>query len=354
MAVRALKFVTSKNYYDAIPLTLNSAVQDDRLLRLTDWLHGIYGEDFISIEPASEDASFRRYFRVAFSGGSAIAMDAPVDCESTEPFIRISRRFGSAGLNVPQILESDQKQGFVLLTDFGSTTYLQALSDDTADQLYSDAIDSLIRLQLATFDEPDFLPQYDAQLLIREMELFRTWYLGVHRAHDRRASDDAVLDRAFELLAQKALEQPRVWVHLDYHSRNLMRTESDNPGILDFQDARYGPITYDLVSLLRDCYIQWRPDQVGGWIVQYLRKARQHGLPVGSDESQFVEWFDWMGIQRHLKATGIFARLNNRDNKPQFLQDIPRVLSYIASVSDEYVQLHSLLALIERLAEAPG
>ncbi len=321
---------------------------------LTRWIHSIRGYEAASIVPASEDASFRRYFRVSTENDSLIAMDAPVEKEDTGPFIRIALRFRSAGLNVPRIIESDPDQGFVLMTDFGSTTYLDALCEQTANQLYSDAIDSIVTLQAASFEDPQFLPPYDAHLLREEMELFRSWYLGVHRAKDRRDSDDVVLDQSFDQLAESALDQPCVWVHLDYHSRNLMRTREQNPGILDFQDARLGPITYDLASLLRDCYVAWPQLRINAWIAQYLNKARQRGLPVGDDNARFEQWFDWMGIQRHLKATGIFCRLNYRDSKPAFVRDIPRVMSYIADVSGKYKQLRPLNLLITRLMKHPA
>ncbi len=328
---------------------MNCQNQDDRLRRLHNWLHSIYGDKIESVTPASEDASFRRYFRFVVGESSFIAMDAPVDQEKTAPFVRIAKRFRNCGLNTPQIHQWDEDQGFVVLSDFGSKTYLHSLSADTADDLYADAIDALVTLQQASLDDPNFLPTYDEHLLRSEMELFRTWYLGTHRKGERRPCDDAVLDQSFDLLVQDALNQPRVWVHLDYHSRNLMHTEIHNPGLIDFQDARYGPITYDIVSLLRDCYIKWSPHEVEAWIKLYLRKARQHNLPVGDDDAKFFQQFDWMGIQRHLKAAGIFARLNHRDNKSDYLQDIPRVLSYIASASTSYEQLRPLSELINRL-----
>ncbi len=323
---------------------------DQRLVGLTDWLYSIFGANISSILPASEDASFRRYFRVKVEEQSFIVMDAPPNKEDIEPFIRIARCFRKCGLNVPEIIEVNKEKGYILLTDFGSTTYFQVLSEDTVDTLYEDAIDSLVMLQSATKNNPKFLPDYTADLFRSEMELFRTWYLGVHFAEFQRASDDKVLNDAFEYLVDQALEQPRVWVHLDYHSRNLMQTSDFNPGIIDFQDARYGPITYDLVSLLRDCYVQWPQERIDCWVEQYRNKARQFDLPTGS-EAEFVRWFDLMGVQRHLKATGIFARLKHRDNKPGFMKDIPRVLSYMCTVSRRYEPLQPLHELFARFLD---
>lgn len=328
-----------------------SSKHDARYGRLLEWLREHFGDNAYAIAPASEDASFRRYFRVRRDGTSHIVMDAPTERENPAEFVRIARQFRAAGLNVPEIVAADLKQGFALISDFGSTTYLSVLTADNADALYDDALDSLVALQRASSADRSFLPPYDSRLLNLEMELFRQWYLGVHRAKDRQDGDDRILERAFKLLERKALEQPSVWVHLDYHSRNLMLLEKDSPGILDFQDARHGPITYDLVSLLRDCYIEWPQERVAAWVGKYLDKAGQAGLPVGDDVDRFIEWFDWMGLQRHLKVAGIFSRLNYRDGKPGYMDDIPLVLSYIHSISAKYERLRSLHGLIERLIE---
>lgn len=324
---------------------------DERVLQLVDWLKSVLGNDLESIEFASEDASFRRYFRVGYNSSSFIAMDAPENPEEFDTFIRIARIFRQFGLNVPEILAADYQYGFALITDFGNTTYLEQLSRGNADSLYEDAIDSLITLQLATDSGIDILPPYSSELILSEMQLFREWYLKKHLniAVSRDISD--VLDHTFEMLRAKAAEQPRVWVHRDYHSRNLMAVERDNPGILDFQDAVYGPISYDLVSLLRDCYVVWDQETTDRWIQIYLQKASQEGLQMHFDQGQFIEWFDWIGIQRHIKVAGIFSRLNYRDNKVKFLEDIPTVMRYIKSVAGNYPELREFHDLVTRLTD---
>lgn len=268
-------------------------------------------------------------------------MDAPPDKEDCGPFIRIAQALLGLGLNVPQIIAQDLKRGLLLLSDLGDRLYLSELSERSVEPLYGDAMEALLRLQRGSASLT-WLPPYDAPLLRREMELFREWYVGRHLGLALSAKQNAALDTSFERLTTSALEQPRVAVHRDYHSRNLMMTATNNPGILDFQDAVYGPVTYDLVSLLRDCYIAWGRERVETWVVRYYRQARVAGIAVGADESQFLRWFDWMGVQRHLKATGIFARLNHRDGKPGYLKDIPRTLGYVVEVTSQYPELKEL------------
>lgn len=300
--------------------------------------------------PASSDASFRRYFRVLPVNGATtvspadktlIVMDAPPDKEDTGPFVKVATLLAEIGLNVPLIRESNLDQGFLLLSDLGSRQYLAALNEANVEQLYGDALQALLAMQLKGPREEQ-LPPYDYELLMREMELFREWYLKIHLQLELTHKEDQLLTDAFELLAQSALSQPKVCVHRDYHSRNLMLTTDNNPGILDFQDAVLGPVTYDLVSLLRDCYIAWPKAQVEAWALNYLNRAADAGLFAERDEEQLLRWFDWMGAQRHLKATGIFARLNHRDGKPGYLQDIPRTLSYVVDVAGRYKELGSL------------
>ena len=322
---------------------------DDRIVQLINWVSGVLDGNISSIDFASADASFRRYFRIVHDNVPYIVMDAPPEHLKIETFINISKRFLQFGLNVPEIFEWSKCEGFALITDFGNTTYLNILNHANADNLYEDAIDSLINLQLATDSDPDFLPPYDSSLLNREMNLFRDWYLPEHRNMTVTNKISDVLDYNFEILTNKALEQPKVWVHLDYHSRNLMYLEKGNPGILDFQDAVHGPITYDLMSLLRDCYIVWPDEKIQQWIDLYLKKASQAGLVNGIDAKQFVEWFDWMGIQRHVKVAGIFSRLFYRDGKSQYLDDIPTVMNYLESVSGKYRELDSLHKLVLKL-----
>jgi aminoglycoside/choline kinase family phosphotransferase len=318
------------------------------------WAEDLLDTPEYDIQPASADASFRRYFRITLKGATYIIMDAPPDKEDVRPFVAIATRLRGLGLNVPEILQQDLEQGLLLITDLGTRTYLQHLNADTVERLYGDAMGALVVLQKGVFTDDTFLPEYDHALLMREMALFREWYLGRHLGLTLTSAQERVLARAFELLAQKALVQPRVWVHRDYHSRNLMVTGKNNPGILDFQDAVRGPVTYDLVSLLRDCYIGWPRAQVEEWVKGYHDLAQQSGIPVGDDDERFLEWFDWMGVQRHLKATGIFARLNHRDGKPGYLNDIPRTLGYVLEVSERYRELaplHELLLTVQEAAE---
>ncbi len=328
------------------------AGDDDRIIELIDWLSDVLKGDISSIQFASEDASFRRYFRIVHDNRSYIVMDAPVEHMQIEIFVNVARKFLEFGINVPKIYEWSKLKGFALIFDFGSTTYLDILTQSNADTLYTDAIDALIQLQSATFSEPGFLPPYDSKLLNQEMNLFRDWYLPKHKRITLTHEISDVLEYTFDILTKKSLEQPKVWVHLDYHSRNLMFTENRNPGIIDFQDAVTGPITYDLMSLLRDCYIVWPADKLQQWIHLYLNKAEYSGVPIDFEPEQFIEWFDWMGIQRHIKVAGIFSRLCYRDGKRKFLDDIPTVMAYLESVSGKYLQLEPLHKLVLELQKS--
>jgi len=319
---------------------------DNRLETLKDWVGQVLALREYEVRPASADASFRRYFRVTSNGATYIVMDAPPDKEDMRPFIEIARRLHHLGLNVPEVLEQDLARGYLLLTDLGQRMYLPQLNETTVERLYGDALGALVVLQAGIFTDPGFLPEYDEALLRREMELFREWYLGRHLGLTLNAAQTAVLDEAFTTLVRSALAQPRVWVHRDYHSRNLMITPGNNPGILDFQDAVRGPATYDLVSLLRDCYIAWPLERIEEWALGYQTLALQSGLPVSTDETQFLREFDLMGVQRHLKATGIFARLNHRDGKSGYLHDIPRTLGYVVGVSGRHPELRGLHHLL--------
>jgi aminoglycoside/choline kinase family phosphotransferase len=322
---------------------------DTRLESLKQWIGDVLDLREYELRPASTDASFRRYFRVVARGGTHIVMDAPPEREDLQRYIAVARRLHGLGLHVPEILEQDLVQGFLLLTDLGQQVYLSALNADSADRLYGDALAALVILQGGIFRDPHALPDYDAALLHRELEIFREWYLGRHLGLRLDAGQDALLDGAFAVLVNAALEQPRVWVHRDYHSRNLMVTRENNPGILDFQDAVIGPATYDLVSLLRDCYIAWPRDRVEAWALGYRESAARAGLPVGAGDGQYLRWFDLMGVQRHLKAAGIFARLLHRDGKPGYLADIPRTLGYVLEVSGRYPELRPLHGLLREL-----
>ena len=316
----------------------------ERTRQLRDWLTATLGRAPDALRPASSDASFRRYFRFDHDGGTLIAMDAPPEREPCDTFVRIARLFAGFGLHVPEVLAEDHEHGFLLLSDLGDTPYLDMLDEYSVERLYGDALGALVTLQVSRPGN-DGLPAYDERLLRAELALFSEWYLSRHRGlKDAEAS----LAPVYELLVANALEQPRVCVHRDYHSRNLMVVDANNPGILDFQDAVMGPVTYDLVSLLRDCYIAWPRERVEEWALGYFELAIQSGIlrERQVDERQFLRWFDLMGVQRHLKAAGIFARLNYRDAKPGYLDDIPRTLGYVRDVAGRYPELAPLLPFV--------
>ena len=317
-----------------------------RQQQLTAWLQRVLAGAPFSLTPASTDASFRRYFRVTLNEHTLIAMDAPPPHEDCAPFVHVSEVFAAAGLNVPHILEQDLEQGFLLLSDLGDITFLNALNENSANDLYRDASKALIKLQLATRE--GVLPVYDEVLLTREMQLFPDWYVAKHLKVELDTAQQAVLQTTFTLLNRNILSQAQVYVHRDYHSRNLMICDV-NPGILDFQDAIYGAITYDLVSLLKDAYIAWDEKQVLDWVVRYWQMARKAHLPVPADFADFYRDFEWMGAQRHLKVLGIFARLYHRDGKQGYLKDLPLVMDYLRRVCTRYVELVPLLRLLNEL-----
>jgi aminoglycoside/choline kinase family phosphotransferase len=322
----------------------------DRVATMERWLTGLLAGEAHSVAPASSDASFRRYWRVTRPGGSFVVMDAPPEYEDCGRFADLARRFRAVGLNTPEILAEDLENGFLALGDLGTRLYLDALSPATAEALYGEALAALATLQ--SRGPTHGLPAYDGPFLRREIELFREWLLGRHLGItlDDRASE--IWGQACETLIANALEQPRVCVHRDFHSRNLMVTDPPSPGILDFQDAVVGPVTYDLVSLLKDCYIAWDPGQVTAWALGYRDLAVESSVMPEVDRERFLRWFDLMGAQRHLKACGIFARLHHRDGKPQYLADIPRTLAYVLDVAERYPELEALGALIrERVAD---
>jgi len=391
---------------------------------LNDWLKSLYPDQPFSLAPASADASFRRYFRATFSDSTLVVMDAPPQQEDCRPFIHVARLFAEAGVHVPQIISQDLEQGFLLLSDLGNTTYLQALNADNSRELYGDACTALIKIQLAS--KENVLPPYDEALLMREMRLFPEWYIGKHLQMTLTEKQSATLETAFQRIVENNLAQPSVYVHRDYHSRNLMFITPSNsaalsttlspnslpqagerdagslsenldtepplsnslpdtppihlspasgrkgererqfsipageranekntlqlsPGILDFQDAVYGPITYDLVSLFKDAYIGWREADVLDWLIRYWENARKAGLPVHEDFGTFYRDYEWMGVQRHLKVLGIFARLCHRDGKEGYLKDMPLVMSYLRRACERYVDLKPLLRLLDEL-----
>lgn len=322
-------------------------MHDKRLTSLQRWLERELGFSAFELTPASVDASFRRYFRVTQPAATWIVMDAPPEQEDVAPFVRVAGLLAEVGVNVPAVLAENAAHGFLLLSDLGSRTYLQAIAaGEDAGALYADALGALARMQAMDSAAAATLPPYDAALLGREMALFRDWLCGRHLglAFDRRQA--AALERTFAFLADNALSQPKVFVHRDYHSRNLMRTPANNPGILDFQDAVHGPVTYDLVSLLRDCYIAWPAERVRDWALGYREQAARAGIAVGHGEKEFLRWLDLMGVQRHLKAAGIFARLCHRDGKPGYLADVPRTLGYVAGAAGDHPELEFLGDLV--------
>jgi aminoglycoside/choline kinase family phosphotransferase len=328
------------------------------------WLGSLAGPQQLqtaSLRPASADASFRRYFRIDGAAGSRIIMDAPPDKENCHPFVQIAGLMAQAGLNVPQILAWDEGQGFMLLSDLGGQTMMQVIDQDHATAnlpLYLKAVDALVAWQKAS--QPGVLPPYDTALLRRELELFPDWYLAQHRGVQVEGKLRATLDRMFELIIERNLAWPSVYVHRDFMPRNLMIPgDASEPrlGVLDFQDAVYGPVTYDIASLMRDAFLSWEEDFVLDVTIRYWSQARAAGLPVGDDFGEFYRGVEWMGLQRHLKVAGIFARLTLRDGKPQYLADTPRFIAYIRATCARYIELKPLLRLIdevEGISEAGG
>jgi aminoglycoside/choline kinase family phosphotransferase len=325
---------------------------DDRQQQLGAWLNTVLQQANFSLTIASADASFRRYFRVNLVAPylgfhTLIAMDAPPPQEDCTPFVNIAKLFLDAGLNVPQLIAQDLARGFLLLSDLGDDTYLSQLNSESAPKLYLDATNALIKLQIAS--KENVLPNYDETLLTREMQLFPDWYVNKHLNVSLTGEQQIILKNIFEVLNKNILSQGQVYVHRDFHSRNLMITKENNPGILDFQDAVYGAISYDLVSLLKDAYISWEEEQIIDWAVRYWQPAKKAGLPVPDDFSEFYRDFEWMGAQRHIKVLGIFARLSHRDGKDGYLKDMPLVMMYLRKVCERYVELRPMLRLLNQL-----
>ena len=323
----------------------------ERIRLLENWVKEQFPEKPFTLQPASADASFRRYFRVSFKDQTLIAMDAPPQQEDCTPFIQVAKILAAAGVHVPKIVAKNLDQGFLLLSDLGDTPFWQALNNqmDSADQLYGDAIDALIKLQLS--QQVEGLPGYDEALLLKELNLFPDWYVAKHLRVAITEKQQAVLQSIFTRIIQNNIAQPQVLVHRDYHSRNLMVT-SPNPGIIDFQDAVMGPITYDLVSLFKDAYIRWDEERILDWMIRYWEKARKAGLPVPTDFAEFYRDFEWMGVQRHIKILGVFTRLYYRDGKENYLNDLPLVMEYLRKTCKRYRELHLLLNLLDELNPA--
>jgi N-acetylmuramate 1-kinase len=313
-----------------------STSNDPRLELLRRWIAEDLALPAKHMAPASADASFRRYFRVTRGKESFIVMDAPPDKEDLRQFLRVAAILADVGVHVPRVLAQDLGKGFLLLTDLGSRQYLDELKAGRGiDPLYSDALDALLKIQVGGSAAGSTLPGYGRELLLREMQLMPEWFLERHLGLTLDAAQRAMLEQLFEVLIEAAATQPVCLVHRDFHSRNLMLCPDNNPGILDFQDAVYGPYTYDLVSLLKDCYIAWPKARVRLWVAQYRERLRGAGIPAGED-GQFQRWFDLMGLQRHIKVLGIFARLWYRDGKPGYLGDLPLVLNYVRDAAGAY------------------
>jgi len=330
---------------------------NERFQMMLDWLQTLpvlQGCEVTNPVPASSDASFRRYFRIEVTGeggkASYIIMDAPVEHEDCRPFIEVSQQLIAMGLTVPEVLEQNLLQGFLLLTDLGNTTYLSVLEnapESKVDELYGDALTALVSLQTNGKQAAEKLPAYDNALLNTEMSLFSDWLLGTHLEVDLDVLEKQAWQQTQKRLAESALQQPQTYVHRDYHSRNLMVIDKGNPGVLDFQDAVKGPLAYDAVSLLRDCYIAWPEEQVEEWQRQYFLKLCEAKFLQKDEWSGFQKSMDWMGMQRHLKASGIFARLYHRDGKDGYLNDIPLTLDYLVKVGKKYPEMHNLVSLVE-------
>jgi aminoglycoside/choline kinase family phosphotransferase len=319
--------------------------QDSRISELRQWLDGLGGFDLASLRPASGDASFRRYFRLNRGAVTFVVMDAPPGKEDCGPFMRIAGFLQQMGLHGPRVLEADTDKGFLLLTDLGSRQYLSELQDnpERAVELYGDAFRALATLQTEGADLKRQLPPYDEKLLRSELSLFHDWLCNRHLGIGFDQAEMRDWERCCDLLVANALSQPSVFVHRDYHSRNLMVVDDNNPGILDFQDAVEGPLTYDLVSLLKDCYISWPADRVRDWAGTFHRMAPSARALA---RSEFMRCFELTGVQRQLKAAGIFARLNHRDGKPAYMLDVPRTLNYILDIAPRYPELHFISQLI--------
>jgi len=322
-----------------------SALEDQRYLQIQQWLQTIFTGQQFTLTSASSDASFRRYFRVNAADKSWIVMDAPPAHEDIKPFIHIGKLLAAHQLPVPEIFQQNLEQGFLLLSDLGNTAFLSVLNQDSVEDLYKPAIDCIVQMQLIS--KPADLPAYDAQLLGNELALFDQWFLDRHLGLDK----PDFVDNLYSFLIIEAQQQPHTFVHRDYHSRNLMLQSDGSPGIIDFQDAVWGPVTYDLVSLLRDVYIQWPPSLVTRFLEYYRQQAIQHQvLSESVTMPQLQRWFDLIGLQRHLKILGIFCRLNYRDNKDNYLNDLALTLNYVYEVCSRYPELTELLDYLQQPA----
>lgn len=339
----------------AVKITRNHMIEDasPRMQALSAWLKPRLADEGITdfqLAPASEDASFRRYFRITTPFATRIVMDAPPEFEDCRPFIKVAGLLAGAGVNVPRILAEDLSQGFLLMTDLGRQTYLDVLNDENFDTLFRPAADALVKWQLAS--KPGVLPPYDAGLLKRELSLFPDWYIARHLQVELNTAQRETLDRMFDLIINASRAQERVFVHCDFMPRNLMVADTapeTNPGVIDFQDAVYGPISYDIASLYRDAFISWDEERVLDGTIRYWEKARAASLPVPGGFDEFYRDVEWMGLQRHLRILGIFARINYRDGKPRYLADTPRFVHYVRKTCERYQELWPLIRLFNEL-----
>ncbi|MBO5659240.1 MAG: phosphotransferase [Duodenibacillus sp.] len=333
---------------------MTHTVQDNRLPCVQAWIETLADKYAIcpdSLRPASADASFRRYFRVETQNeGSLIVMDAPPAQESIDSFVQVDGLMKDAGLRVPALLEVDKDQGLILMEDLGKQTYLDVLTEENAAKLMDMATTELVKWQLAS--KPGILPEYNDVVLRRELDLFPEWYVSRHRGFNMNDMQRKIIQKTFDKLVAQNLSQSRVFVHRDFMPRNLMAPVGDQaPGILDFQDALYGPVSYDIASLLRDAFISWGESFVLDVTIRYWEKARRAGLPVPQDFGEFWKDVEWMGMQRHLKVLGIFARINYRDGKPKYLEDTPRFLHYVRQTANRYDELKPINWLLDHFEE---
>ncbi len=328
-----------------MPASRDAVKPDARALERQRWVADVVGNGDFSIEVASADASFRSYWRVRDRSTTRIVMDAPPTHEDIVPWLDIAARLRAGGLHAPDVFASDTGKGFVLMEDLGDRTFLEALSNESVEHLYGEAMDALAQLQTRASMEQ--LASYDAPLLQRELDLMPEWFLRRHLGVMPHTEFNGIFEDACTALIDNAAEQPQVFVHRDFHSRNLLVTATHSPGIIDFQDAVRGPVAYDLASLLRDCYVAWPEEQVDAWVEGYRLRLLGLGL-VHCDAATWRRWFDGIGLQRHLKVLGIFCRLFYRDGKSQYLADLPRVWGYVRDVGEKYPAYASLLAAMER------
>ncbi|GAB3783456.1 aminoglycoside phosphotransferase family protein [Dyella agri] len=326
-----------------------SSAHDRATARLA-WTRRTLGDPALTLESASSDASFRSYWRTMHAGQSWIVMDSPPEREDPRPWLAIGERLAKAGLHVPKVAEQDLQQGFLLIEDLGSRLYLTELNAENADKLYGDAMDALLAMQTRVACED--LPPFDHIVLVNGLEVMPKWFLERHLGHTPSCEEWDVLEAAFDVIIRNALAQPRCFVHRDYHSRNLLVVDENNPGIIDFQGALHGPVTYDLASLLRDAYVAWPRARVEGWVESYRQRLRHAGV-IGDDidAAHFLRWFDLTGLHRHVRVLGQFYRLWYRDGKPGYLADVPQVYRYVIEVARSYPELADFAALLERHAQ---